>query len=107
MTLDIFDHSFQEMGSIILVLRDIELGEKRKCVIESRDLRPSKVKALKEGIDAFIWSEFLCNVIPPNDCDTDVIPQNVIVNDMFNRFRTKIQDMINEHVPINTRTTNE
>ena len=68
--------------------------KKKQTVIESRDLRPKNVERLKESINDYDWQGLLSNVIPQNDQTKNVIPQNVSVNDMFNRFHNKILDLL-------------
>ena len=89
---------------IVMKLSDVQLAEKDKIVIESHDLRPKNVKLLKEAINNHNWNELLSNVIPRNDQVEKVIPQNVLVNDMFDRFHSKMLDLINEHVPFKACT---
>ena len=89
---------------IVMKLSDVQLAEKDKIVIESHDLRPKNVKLLKETINNHNWDELLSDVIPCNDQVRKVIPQNVLVNDMFDRFHSKMLDMINEHVPLKVCT---
>ena len=78
--------------------------KKKQTVIESRDLRPKNVERFKQAIGDYDWQGFLSSVILRNDQTKNVIPQNVIVNDMFNRFHNKILDLIDTHVPSRTRT---
>ena len=47
------------------------------------------------------------SVIPPNDVDGDVIPQNVLVNESFDRFHGKLLELMDKYVPIRTRTVSE
>ena len=89
---------------IVMKLGGVQLAEKDKIVIESHDLRPKNVQSLKETINNYNWDQFLSNVIPCNDQDGNVIPQNALVNDMFDRFHSKMLYMINEHVPFRTHT---
>ena len=65
-------------------------------------MRPKNVERLKKSISNYDWQGFLSNVIPRNDQIKNVIPQNVLVNDMFNRFHNKILDLIDTHVPLRT-----
>ena len=83
---------------IILKICDVQLAEKKRTVIESRDLRPKNVERLKESINDYDWQGLLSNVIPRNDQTKNIIPQNVSVNDMFNRFHNKILDLLDTHV---------
>ena len=73
-------------------------------MIESRDLRPKNVERLKQLIGDYDWQGFLSSVIPQNDQTKNVIPQNVTVNGMFNRFHNKILDLLDTHVPSRTNT---
>ena len=91
---------------IILKIRNVQLAKKKQTVIESRDLRPKNVERLKESINNCDWQGLLSNVIPRNDQTKNVIPQNVSVNDMFNRFHNKILDLLDTHVPVKKRTVN-
>ena len=88
---------------IVMKLRDVQLAEKKQTVIESRDLRPKNVERLKQSIGNYDWQGFLSNVILQNDQIKNVIPQNVIVNDMFSRFHNKILDLIDTHVPLSSK----
>ena len=88
---------------IAMKLHDVQLAEKKQTVIDSRDLRPKNVERLKQAIGDYDWQGFLSSVIIRNDQTKNVIPQNVIVNDMFNRFHNKILDLIDTHVPSRTR----
>ena len=89
---------------IVMKLHDVQLAEKKQTVIDSRDLRPKNVERLKQAIGDYDWQGFLSSVITRNDQTKNVIPQNVIVNDMFNRFHNKILDLIDTHVPSRTCT---
>ena len=73
-------------------------------MIESRDLRPKNVERLKQSIGDYDWHGFLSSVIPRNDQTKNVIPQNVTVNEMFNRFHNKILDLLDTQVPSQKRT---
>ena len=91
---------------IILKIHDVQLAEKKQTVIESRDLRPKNVERLKQSIGDYDWQGFLSSVILGNDKTKNVIPQNVTVNEMFNRFHNKILDLLDKHVPSRKRTVN-
>ena len=84
----------------LLVLNGLESGKKREYVVESRDMRPKNIKALKDSMKNENWHASLSNVIPPNDDTESVIPQNVIVNAMFDNFHRKIQNLLGRHVSI-------
>ena len=84
---------------IILKICDVQLAEKKQTVIESRDLRSKNVERLKQSVGDYDWQGFLYSVIPQNDHPNNVIPQNVTVNEMFNRFHNKILDLLDTHVP--------
>ena len=84
----------------LLVLNGLDSGKKHEYVVESHDMRPKNIKALKDSIKSENWHESLSNVIPPNDDTESVIPQNVVVNAMFDNFHSKIQNLLDKHVPI-------
>ena len=88
---------------IVIKLGNIQLAEKKQTVIESRDLRSKNVERLKETIVNHDWQGLMSNVIPRNVQTENVIPQNASVNDMFSVFHKKILDMIDTHVPVQTR----
>ena len=73
-------------------------------MIKSRDLRPKNLERLKQSIGDYDWQGFLSSFIPQNDQTKNVIPQNVTVNEMFNRFHNKILDLLDTHVPSQKRT---
>ena len=91
----------------LLVLNGLGTGKKVEHVIESRDLRPKNTNVLRDSINNVNWDTLLSNVIPPNDMVANVIPQNVFVNETFDRFRCKILELMDEHVPIRTRVVSE
>ena len=92
---------------ILVVLKNTEIGEKPKHVVESRDLRPRNIKLVRNCINKFDWGEYLSGVMPHNDGANCVITQNDSINIAFNQFHTKLLDMVNEHVPFQTRTISE
>ena len=47
------------------------------------------------------------SVIPLNDVGGGVIPQNVLVNELFDRFHDKLLELMDNYVPICTRTVHE
>ena len=65
-------------------------------------MRLKHVERLKKSISNYDWQGFLSNVIPRNNQNENVIPKNVLVNDMFSRFHNKILDLIDTHVPLRT-----
>ena len=77
---------------IVTILRDMEIGEKSNRVIKTRDLRPKNIELLKESINSVNWDDYLngCNVVPQNDKNASVIPQNVLVNLMFDKCHSKL-----------------
>ena len=89
---------------ILMKLRGYQIVRKEKLVIKSRDLRPNNVRQLKNVFKNYDWHTFLTSVIPQNDQNKNVIPQNVYVNDMFNSFHSKALELIDEFVPFKTRT---
>ena len=68
---------------VLLVLNGVTTGKLCECVIESRDLRPNNINALRSGIKNVDWDVLLTNVTPSNDVSDTVIPQNVMVNETF------------------------
>ena len=58
------------------------------------------MERLKQSIANYDWQGFLSNVMLQNAQTKNVIPQNVIVNDMFSKFHSKILDLIDKHVPL-------
>ena len=91
----------------LLVLNGLDTGKKVEHVIESRDLRPKNTITLRDSIKNVNWDTLLSSVIPPNDIDGDVIPQNVLVNESFDRFHGKLLELMDKYVPIRTRTVSE
>ena len=87
---------------ILMKLRGYQIVRKEKLVIKSRDLRPNNVRQLKNVFKNYDWHTFLTSVIPQNDQNKNVIPQNVYVNDMFNSFHSKALELIDEFVPFKT-----
>ena len=92
---------------ILLVLNGLDTGKKAEHVIESCDLRPKNTKALRDSIKNVNWNTLLSSVIPPNDTVVDVIPQNFLVNESFDRFHCKLLELMDKHVHIQTRAVNE
>ena len=84
----------------LLVLNGLNSGKKCEYVVESCDMQPKNINALKDSIRNADWHASLSNVIPPNDDPENVIPQNVTVNETFNNFHCKIQNLIDKHVPV-------
>ena len=91
----------------LLVLNGLDTGKKIEHVIESRDLRPKNITTLRNSIKNVNWDTLLSSVIPLNDVDGNVIPQNVLVNELFDRFHGKLLELMDNYVPICTRTVRE
>ena len=89
------------------VLNGVNTGKSCEHIIESRDLRPKRVNALRNDISNVEWNVLLSNVIPRNDVSDVVIPQNVAINDIFDQFHDKLQKLIDENVPIRRRLVKE
>ena len=94
-----------EMNNVLTI--GLDTGKKIEHVIESRDLRPKNITALRNSINNVNWDALFSSVIPLNDADGDVIPQNVLVNESFNRFHSKLLELMDSYVPICTRTVRE
>ena len=75
---------------VLLVLSGVTTGKLCEHVIESRDLRPKNINALRSSIKNVDWDVLLTNVIPSNDASDMVIPQNVMVNETFDKFHNKL-----------------
>ena len=91
----------------LLVLNGLDTGKKTEHVIESRDLRPKNITALRNSIKNVNWDTLISSVIPHNDVGENVIPHNVLVNESFDRFHGKILKLMDNYVPICTRTVRE
>ena len=85
---------------VLLVLNGVNIGKSCEHIIESCDLRPKRVNALRNDISNVEWNVLLSNVIPHNDVSDVVIPQNVAINDIFDHFHDKLQKLIDKNVPI-------
>ena len=92
---------------VLLVLNGVTTGKLCECVIESRDLRPKNINALRSGIKNVDWDVLLTNVTPSNDVTDTVIPQNVMVNETFDKFHNKLQELLDNNVPIRKRVLKE
>ena len=92
---------------VLLVLNGVTTGKLCECVIESRDLRPKNINALRSGIKNVDWDVLLTNVTPSNVVSDTVIPQNVMVNETFDKFHNKLQDLLDTNVPIRKRVLKE
>ena len=92
---------------VLLVLNGVNIGKSCEHVIESRDLRPKRVTALRNDIKNVEWNVLLSNVIPCNDVSDVVIPQNVAINNIFDQFHDKLQKLIDKNVPIRHRILKE
>ena len=99
---DISDHL-----PTLLVLNGVNTGKTCEHIIESRDLRPKRVNALRNEIGSVEWNVLLSNVIPRNDTFGMVIPQSVAINDVFDNFHDKLQKLIDKNVPIRRRLIKE
>ena len=91
----------------LLVLNGLGTCKKVEHVIESCDLTPKNTNVLRDSIKNVNWDTLLSNDIPPNDIVANVIPQNVVVNETFDRFHCKKLELMDEHVPIRTRVVSE
>ena len=76
----------------ITVLKNVELCAKTRRLIETRDTQPKNIECLKKELSEVNWATYL-------SIDR-VIPQNVVVNAMFDNFHSKIQNLLDKHVPI-------
>ena len=92
---------------VLLVLNGVTTRKLCEHVIESRNLRPKNINALRSGIKNVDWDVLLTNVIPSNDVSDTVIPQNVMVNETFDKFHNKLQELLDINVPIQKRVLKE
>ena len=92
---------------VLLVLNGVSTGKSCEHVLESHDLRPKNINSLRTSIKNVDWDVFLSNVIPHNDASDIVIPQNVTVNETFDKFHNKLQELLDKHVPIRKRVLKE
>ena len=92
---------------VLLVLNGVSTGKSCEHVLESHDLRPKNINSLRTSIKNVDWDVFLSNVMPHNDVSDIVIPQNVAVNELFDKFHNKLQELLDKHVPIRKRVLKE
>ena len=62
---------------------------------------------MRSGIKNVDLDVLLTNVIPSNDASDTVIPQNVMVNETFDKFHNKLQELLDINVPIRKRVLKE
>ena len=92
---------------VLLILNGVNTGKSCEHVIESRDLRQKNIDNLKTDIKDIDWRVFLSDVIPRKDVSDTVIPQNVAVNELFDKFHIELQKLLNKNVPIRKRFLKE
>ena len=71
-------------------LKDVLLSKKAPLIITSRDTRPHCIKQLKEKLDIENWD--------PDD--------NLSTNENFNVFHSRLQDLVNQFLPVTHRRIN-
>ena len=88
-------------------LKGLDTGKKIEHVIESRDLRPKNITALRNNMNDVNWDTLFSSVLSFNDVSGNVIPRNVLVNELFDIFHDKLLELMDNYVPIRTRTVHE
>ena len=92
---------------VLLVLNGVNIGKPCEHVVESRDLRQKSIDTLKADVRDVDWNVFLSDVMPRNDVSDIVIPQNVAVNELLDKFHNKLQTILDKNVPIRKRFLKE